>query len=177
MPRPNSHRAASAETAEAIADQHDVSQWTYTPSRYESGWLVDSLRPFFDQSLIEDVLALVKGGKEASVYRCEADHRTGSTLLAAKVYRPRMFRNLRNDKVYREGRELLNETGKIIDASDQRVQRALGKKTDFGAQVAHTSWLMYEFTTLRQLHTLGASVPQPFAAGENAILMTYVGDE
>jgi RIO kinase 1 len=55
--------------------------------------------------------------------------------------------------------------------------RAINKKTGFGVQVQHTSWLMYEYTTLQQLHQAGASVPQPFAASENAILMGYCGDE
>ena len=34
---------------------------TYQPSRYEATWLLQSLRPFYDQTLITDVLALVKG--------------------------------------------------------------------------------------------------------------------
>jgi RIO kinase 1 len=55
--------------------------------------------------------------------------------------------------------------------------RAIGKKTAFGAQVSHTSWLMYEFTTLGRLFRDGAAVPEPISAGENALLMTYIGDE
>ena len=54
--------------------------------------------------------------------------------------------------------------------------RAVDKKTAFGVQVAHTSWLMYEFTTLQRLHKAGGAVPRPVAVGENAILMTYYGD-
>jgi RIO kinase 1 len=54
--------------------------------------------------------------------------------------------------------------------------RALGKKTAFGRQVAHTSWLMYEFTTMQQLYQVGAAVPKPVASNENAILMSYHGD-
>src|SRR5258708_2029031 len=54
--------------------------------------------------------------------------------------------------------------------------RAVGKKTGFGAQVAHTSWLMYEYKTLETLYQAGADVPQPFASSDNAILMSYFGD-
>src|SRR5688500_2115717 len=36
---------------------------------------------------------------------------------------------------------------------------------------------MYEYTTMARLHGAGAAVPRPYAAGENAILMTYYGDE
>jgi RIO kinase 1 len=149
---------------------------TYQPSRYEEGWLLSSLRTFYDRGLINDVLSLVKGGKEASVYRCQADPATGATLLAAKVYRPTKFRNMRNDSVYRRGRMLLDANGHDHDyARDQRVLRAVRKKTAFGRQVRHTSWLMHEYTALQQLHQAGAAVPQPVAAGENAILMSYRG--
>jgi RIO kinase 1 len=150
---------------------------SYQPARYEAEWLLDSLRMFYDEQLITDVVAQVKGGKEASVYRCAAHPTTGEALLAAKVYRPRMFRNLRNDKMYREGRAILASDGRAVKKTDHRIMRALGKKTAFGQQVQHTSWLMYEYTTMERLHRAGAAVPRPYAAGENAILMTYYGDE
>jgi RIO kinase 1 len=154
---------------------------TYKPSRHERTWLLQSLGPFFEQNLIDDVLASIKGGKEASVYRCRvhpsAREAVGASLVAAKVYRPREFRNLRNDKMYREGRPVLTADGRAVKSSDTRIMRALGKKTDFGMQVQHTSWLMYEFTTLEALYKSGAAVPKAVAAAENAILMGYAGDE
>lgn len=150
---------------------------TYIPGRFEAGWLLDSLKPFYDSSVIIDVLSAVKGGKEASVYLCEAHPATGEHLLAAKVYRPRMFRNLRNDALYREGRETLTEAGRAVKPTDQRIIRAINKKTGFGQQVAHTSWLMHEYGTLQLLHEAGAAVPKPFATSSNAILMSYIGDE
>jgi RIO kinase 1 len=151
-------------------------QTTYVPSRYEAEWLLKSLHDFYRQEFITDVLAQVRGGKEASVYRCAARAGHGVELLAAKVYRPRQFRQLRNDKMYREGRAVLMAGGEEIKENEQRVMRALGKKTAFGVQVEQTSWLMYEFTTLQTLHAAGAAVPKPFAVSENAILMGYVGD-
>ncbi len=164
-----------------IADSTDALEGefktTYQPSRYEAGWLLESLRSFYDQDLITDVLALVKGGKEASVYRCAANPVTGASLLAAKVYRPRMFRQLRNDKMYREGRAILTADGRAVKKNDHRIMRAIGKKTAFGAEVAHTSWLMYEYTTLQRLYQAGAAVPKPVVASENAILMGYIGDD
>ena len=149
---------------------------TYQPGLFEEGWLLESLRPFYEQKLISDVLAQVKGGKEATVYRCEANPSTDHDLLAAKVYRPRMFRNLRNDKVYREGRAILKANGKAVKRTDHRLMRALGKKTAMGVQLEHTSWLMYEYTTLQKLYAAGANVPQPITVSENAILMGYCGD-
>lgn len=150
---------------------------TYKPSRHEAGWLLDSLRTFYEQNLVRDVLYLVKGGKEANVYCCEAGTSVpgGIELVAAKVYRPRQFRNLRNDHMYRAGRAVLTSEGRAAKNSDQRLMRALGKKTDFGLQVQHTSWLMYEYTTLENLHQAGVAVPAALSASENAVLMEYVG--
>ncbi len=150
---------------------------TYIPARFEAVWLRASLASFYEEEWISDVLVSVKGGKEANVYRCQAHPNTGEQLLAAKVYRPRQFRNLRNDKAYRDGRTILTPEGRPVKRSDQRLMRAMGKKTSFGKQVSHTSWLMHEFTTLQRLHSLGAAVPRPIAANENALLMSYCGDE
>ncbi len=150
---------------------------TYQPARYEAIWLYSSLRAFYDQALITDILSQVKGGKEASVYRCVGHPTTGTQFLAAKVYRPRQFRNLRNDKIYREGRQVLDINGRPVKADDARAMRALEKGTAFGAQLAHTSWLMHEFNTLARLHDAGGSVPKPISSAENSLLMEYVGDE
>jgi RIO kinase 1 len=167
---------------EAVADEAGLSagfDTIYTPTRFEAGWLHDSLRSFFEQDLITDVVARVQGGKEANVYRCKAHPSLEVEWLAAKVYRPRKFRNLRNDAMYREGRRILaEENGQVkkVKATDDRILRAVDKKTSFGAQVQHTSWLMYEYSTLQMLHKAGAAVPKPLNANENAILMGYVGN-
>jgi RIO kinase 1 len=158
-------------------DKDGAYPMTYRPARYEGVWLTASLRSFFEQELIVDVLAQVKGGKEANVYRCRAHPRLGVELLAAKVYRPRKFRNLRNDSLYREGRPILTAGGSAVPKRDRRTMLAVTKKTGFGAQLQHTSWLMHEYLTLERLHRAGAAVPRPFAANENTILMAYVGDE
>jgi RIO kinase 1 len=150
---------------------------TYKPARYEEVFLADSLKPLVEKGLIRDVLALVKGGKEANVYLCEAEPATGRTLVAAKVYRPRQFRNLRNDTMYREGRDLLNAQGNVIKAqTSNRVIRAVNKKSSFGAEVLHGSWVQYEFDTLDKLYRMGGQVPQPYATGSNVLLMEYIGD-
>lgn len=164
-----------AELSNAADGREGVFQTTYQPARFEEIWLRDSLSPFYEMDLVTDVLAIVKGGKEANVYRCVGGP-AAPELVAAKVYRPRQFRNLSNDAMYREGREVLAADGKVVKKNAHRVMRALGKKTSFGVQVAHTSWLMYEFNTLKALHSAGAAVPEPIAVGENAILMGYVGD-
>lgn len=181
--KPRAHhvpKKAQHEVLDEIADRQGLEggfETTYRPGLFEEAWLLESLRSFYDGALITNVLARVQGGKEASVYRCAGHPSTGAELLAAKVYRPRMFRNLRNDHAYRQGREVLKENGRAVKGNDHRMLRALGKKTDFGQQVAHTSWLMHEFTTLEALHRAGADVPRVYASNGNSILMSYVGQE
>jgi RIO kinase 1 len=162
-----------AETT-ALETQFETS---YQSAHHEADWLLESLQSFYEQELISDIAAQVKGGKEANVYRCLAHPALGVEWVAAKVYRPRMFRSLSNDKVYRQGRPTLKANGRPVKATDTRLMRAIGKKTAFGLQIAHTSWLMYEYTTMEMLYELGAAVPEPVAANENAILMAYIGDE
>lgn len=178
---PKATQRSHAEVVDALADTAEGLeggfQTTYQPSKYEGGWLLQSLEPLYEQQMITDVLAQVKGGKEASVYRCAAHESTGEDLLAAKVYRPRMFRQLRNDSAYRQGRETILSDGTRLTGADFREQRALAKGTAFGKKLQHTSWLMHEITTLKTLHVAGAAVPKPFAAGDNVILMEYIGDE
>jgi RIO kinase 1 len=87
-----------------------------------------------------------------------------------------MFRTLRNDAVYRQGRQILTSEGRPVKTTDHRIMRAIGKKTAFGVQVMHTSWMMHEYNALECLHQAGGAVPLPVAASENAILMSYHGD-
>ncbi len=175
-------RKAKKSAQQAVAELADTAyvsegsfKITYKPARYEAVWLQSSLEPFFTQALIEDVLALVKGGKEANVYLCKATPHLPVPYIAAKVYRPRQFRNLRNDKMYREGRELLNSLGTPIKDRDNREMRAIRNKTNFGAELTHISWLMHEYVTLQRLHQIGAAVPAALGVGDNAILMEFIG--
>ncbi len=146
---------------------------SYRPARHEASWLASSLGHFQEMGLISDVLFHIQGGKEASVYCCQTPD---GGLLAAKVYRPRKFRQLSNDKLYRLGRETLAEGGSTVKKTKHRVMRAITRRTAFGEQVRHTSWLLHEYTTLQRLAEAGASVPRPHAASDNAILMDYIGE-
>jgi RIO kinase 1 len=183
--RPRHPRAASikrrrerAEAAQLLVESSDNSEGGFNPtfhaSRHEREWILTYLSPFYNDHLITDVLRQVKGGKEATVYCCAAHPGTERTLIAAKVYRPRMFRNLRNDAVYRQGRAVLDAAGKVVH--DQRELRALQKNSAFAQQARQTSWLVTEYETLRRLYDAGAAVPQPLAHSENAILMEYLGE-
>jgi len=147
---------------------------TFQSSFHEREWILNYLGAFYDQGLISDVLARVKGGKEANVYCCTSHTAGGEDLVAAKLYRPRMFRNLRNDARYRAGRAVLDEYGKEVH--DPKELIAVKNGTKYGKSLSHFSWLMHEYQTLEILFKAGLDVPRPLAVGENTILMEYVGD-
>ncbi|HJZ11123.1 MAG TPA: RIO1 family regulatory kinase/ATPase, partial [Acidobacteriota bacterium] len=65
-----------------------------------------------------------------------------------------------------EGREVIDD-GKL---------HAIEKKTEYGRELLHQSWIAYEFTSLQTLHAAGADVPEPYTMAQNAILMRFVGD-
>lgn len=180
---PKAHHKPKTNPAQIMMELADELGWennfeiTYKPSLYEADWLFASLRPFFEQSLISDVVSIVKGGKEASVYCCAAHPSMDVDWVAAKVYRPRKFRGLTNDQMYREGRDILTSEGNIIHENKDREARAIGKKTAFGVQLSQNSWLMHEYQALERLHQAGAIVPKPFQVGNNAILMEFIGKD
>lgn len=170
----NDAKSAIAEVIFPEERQEDFN-YTYKASRHEHGWLLSSLANFYDGRWINDVLMLVRGGKEASVYLCSADqsNRLTPPVLAAKVYRPRQFRNLRNDHLYREGRSNVDIEGKTV--LDDRMLHAMRKRTQYGLELLHTSWIGHEFKTLQILHAAGVDLPEPYVSDNNAILMEYIG--
>jgi RIO kinase 1 len=143
--------------------------------RRDRDWILSSLTHFYERELITDVLQEVSSGKEATVYRCAADPATGVASLAAKVYRPRMFRSLRNDAVYRESRAQYDRDGRPV--RDKGRHGRDGAKTTRGRAAQVTNWIDYEFATHQLLHEAGADVPRPLAQSGNAVLMEYIGDD
>lgn len=157
--------------------QHDLAKTfspTFTGGRQEKRWIFQSLRDFYVDELLTDVLYRVKGGKEATVYCCKAHPATGLDLIAAKVFRPRMFRAMRNDSLYKIGRLIKSAEGKYPDG---RTVRALKKGTKYGKFIDSASWCLYEAKMLSTLYSAGVEVPRLLTSSTNAILMEFVGDE
>jgi RIO kinase 1 len=121
-----------------------------------------------------DVLHEAHSGKEATVYCCEAHPSIGVKYLAAKVYRPRMFRSLRNDAIYRFSRVQRDEQGQAEHGNSRRGSAAT-RKSERGRAAQVASWIEYEYQTQRLLYAHGADVPRPFAQVGNAVLMEYIG--
>jgi RIO kinase 1 len=177
QPRRKNSAAVAAARTRFVRDQDDTTgafKFTYKAARFEEWWLLDSLGSFYEHQWIADVLARVKGGKEANVYRCRSGAAIGSPYAAAKVYRPRSMRNLKNDQLYREGRLNLDMDGHPV--LKDRDLRAIHRKTEYGRDLLHQSWITYELSTLETLHAAGADVPEPYATAPNALLMGFVGD-
>ena len=123
---------------------------------------------FLAEGLITDVLRIVKTGKEASVHLCRANHSTtGEHLLALKAYHPLDRRDFRDEAIYRDGEWI----------KERRIRAALEKHTRFGRVVQGGIWVGREWEMLSALSSAGVPVPEPIASTENAILMTYLGDE
>lgn len=167
-------REANADFLKGQDDSSRNFTFTYQAARFESWWLLESLGDFYEHRWITDVLRRLKGGKEASVYLCRSGAAIEAPLVAAKVYRPRSLRNLKNDGQYRTGRVDLDESGHAI-VKDGDIH-AMQKRTAYGEELRHQSWITYEFQTLETLHGAGADVPKPYAMEKNAILMDYIGD-
>jgi RIO kinase 1 len=55
-------------------------------------------------------------------------------------------------------------------------KNAIAKRTSYGEEVRHQSWIAYEFITMELLYAAGADIPRPYAMEKNAIVMDFVGD-
>jgi RIO kinase 1 len=137
--------------------------------RSQGGQHYEQLEALIDQGYIEDVLGLVKTGKEASVYCCTGGPAAGVGLVAAKIYRQRQYR-FKNDAVYQQARAREMGIG-------GRHLRAFEKGTAYGRQVAEGTWRHREFETLEVLYKAGADVPRPITADGDVVLMDYFGEE
>lgn len=163
---------------ESEAEQQPASSFrpTFLTGRRDAPWILSSLTPLYDQKLITDIVQEVSSGKEATVFCCQAHPNTGQELLAAKIYRPRMFRALRNDAVYRYSRVQRDEQGQAEHGNSRRGSAAT-RKTERGRAAQVASWIEYEYLTQRIMYEHGADVPRPFAHIGSTVLMDYIGSK
>ena len=155
-------------------DSRKTFRFTYKAARFEEWWLTETLGAFYEHKWIGDVLKKVKVGKEASVYLCKPAREIDAPLLAAKIYRPSSLRSLKNVQEYRQGRADLDEEGHLL--WKEADINAIVKRTKYGEEVRHTSWIAYEYKTMEDLFNAGADVPKVYAKEKNAILMCFIGD-
>ena len=144
-------------------------------SKQEYAWLVQTLGGPYHDGVLADVLYRVKGGKEATVYCCQAGASTGWGLVAAKIYRPAMHRTMRNDWVYRLGRQMTEGGGSGKSVRDARSLRAVANRSGHGKGLLRGSWIAHEFATMTKLHEAGVSLPRPLENTGQTILMEFIG--
>ncbi|GCE15566.1 RIO1 family regulatory kinase/ATPase domain-containing protein [Tengunoibacter tsumagoiensis] len=135
-------------------------------SQQDAPWILSSLTYFYESDLISDVISLVKSGKEATVYCCLNEYSEDTSYVAAKIYRPSIFYNLKSTMQYRQNRGNSN----VRNTHDER------KRGDSEALSLVQEWVNYEFKTQELLYNVGADVPKPIAQTGNALLMEYIAD-
>jgi RIO kinase 1 len=126
-----------------------------------------ALEDLVERGILDDVIGVIKSGKEATVYLCEGPLNP-SGLVAAKVYRSRDVRRFANDALYMEGR---------TRGMRHRDARAIAQKSRAGREIAFGQWVSEEFDTLTRLKHEGCDVPEVYDRTDSIILMEYVGDD
>ena len=144
--------------------------------RAAPAWLTDG-------STEDEVLGLLKTGKEAEVFIVERRTLDGSrsALLAHKRYRPTKVthkgelqelgfsraRTFAHDAKYHEGRKFRYS----------REQRAVERMTDLGKKILAERWPGQELDTLATAHEAGVTVPYPVEFTGDGLLMQLIGDD
>lgn len=120
------------------------------------------LEPLLEDGLIDEVVAQLKSGKEATVYLV----RCAGVLRCAKVYKDAHHRSFKQASTYREGRKVRNT----------RDARAMEKGSRFGKQELEEAWQNAEVSALYRLADAGVRVPQPHGCFDGVLLMDMVSD-
>ncbi|MCB8954421.1 MAG: hypothetical protein H6650_20635 [Ardenticatenales bacterium] len=187
--RPNSKPKAAktplTEAPESALPERELDPFAFDPTymrdkkedNQERMWVIQHLQGFYEEEYITDVLYDVKSGKEASVYVCAAHETLGVPYVAAKIYRPAIFRSLKNDAPYREGRFSSREEGqRATNLLDGRTWRAVKNRSGFGKDFLLGTWISHEYQMMRGLYEAGLHLPEPIGHKGHAILMEYMGD-
>jgi RIO kinase 1 len=179
--KPKQNKRANKKQEEVLAMDDGITTWVPTyaqnldPLHHERQWVINAVAHFYQENIITDVTRRVKGGKEANVYACVAHPASGVDWIAAKLYRERMLRSLKNDAVYKVGRTIRDREGKQVRNSRER--RAIINKSGYGQEVDFMMWVGTEYRTQTLLYEAGADVPKPVAQHGHSILMEFIGDE
>ena len=127
-------------------------------------WIKPALWHFMEKGLIADLLQVIRPGKEATVYLCQAGPLLDLDYLALKAYSPTMMRRFTNDATYQTGRA-------FHDA------RQFATKNPRARNGAFVEWITYEAQTHAFLAQHGALIPRHFGMSGNSVLMEFIGDE
>lgn len=112
---------------------------------------------------LEELLAGIKTGKEASVYL----GRNLDGFVAVKIYTDLRVRSFKRDESYRQGRFI----------GDARIEKAINQGSQKGLNAHQILWVQEEFRQMKYLHQHGVRVPQAIAVSGITLLMEFIGDE
>lgn len=141
----------------------------------ESKFAHPDLQNLHLRGFLDDILAELKSGKEATVY-LGVNHLEGSRkLVAVKVYKDLEARSFKNDAVYRAGRFI----------GSTRAEKAIAQRSKVGLAMQQSMWVFYEYMQLWQLYKAGVPVPRPLVGPEvhdieasgRVVLMEWIGNE
>ncbi|MEO8665321.1 MAG: RIO1 family regulatory kinase/ATPase [Ignavibacteria bacterium] len=129
----------------------------------EHGFNTADLEELRDRGILDDLVKIIKSGKEASVYL----GRSCGEYIAVKVYTDLRVRSFRRDDMYREGRFV----------GDARLQKAMDQGSATGLSARQILWVQEEFRQLYFLYNAGIPVPKPIATSGKVVLMEFIGSE
>ena len=110
--------------------------------------------------------AQARQGSERPPVPCQPeDDRRGAGRL--KLYHPLDRRDFRDETLYRDG-EFIKE---------RRMRVALDQKTRYGRELQGSLWVASRVGDARKKLDGGVAVPRPIEGTQDAILMSYIGDE
>lgn len=121
------------------------------------------LAPLVEDGLVDEVIAQLKSGKEATVYLV----RCGGAVRCAKVYKDVNQRSFRQAVTYREGRKVRSS----------RLARAMEKGSRYGREEQQAHWQNAEVSALYRLAAAGVRVPKPYGCFDGVLLMELIADE
>jgi RIO kinase 1 len=113
--------------------------------------------------LLDELIAGIKTGKEASVYL--GKNKDG--YVAVKVYTDLRVRSFKRDEMYRAGRYI----------GDSRIEKAIEQGSEKGLDAHQILWVQEEFRQMKHLYEYGVIVPKPIAVNGITLLMGFIGDE
>jgi RIO kinase 1 len=121
------------------------------------------IQPLIDDGLVDEVIAQLMSGKEATVYMV----RCGNDIRCAKVYKEAIKRSFKKAVQYQEGRKSRNS----------RRSRAMEKGSKYGREQQEEAWQSAEVDALIACAAAGVRVPKPYGCFDGVLLMDLITDE
>jgi len=133
------------------------------PTDPNSKFANSDLNELSKQGFLDELIAGIKTGKEASVFL----GRNSDGFVAVKVYTDLRVRSFKRDASYREGRFI----------GDSRIEKAIEQGSQKGFDAHQILWVQEEFRQMKHLYQHGVRVPKAIAVSGISLVMEFIGDE